>query len=641
MPVKETDTDTICSQDNTPLLLLFVDDEPILLDLATAFLQRTGKFQVITSLSAKDALQKLAKHHFDAVIADYEMPDMDGVELLKQIRKQQDTIPFILFTGRGREEVAIEALNHWADFYLQKGADPKSQFSELTHKVLTAVERRRYQEEIVASHAKLSEAYEKVSLREQELRLSEQKYRELFHAMKEGVLLHQIIYDDNRHPADYRILDGNDAVQVHTGMPIQMMIGKKASDIYETNPAPYLDIYSRVAETGEPISFETYFEPMKRYFSISVFSPRHGYFATVFTDITARKISEEKLHEMNEVFAQAQHMAHIGSWVYDFSTDQIICSEEIHHIFGFDSEKKSLTLDNMRACMHPNDAGRLDSVVKIGVEAQEWQPDVFRLLLSDGSIRYLTAQGKTEHREPENRNRRYGVIQDITKTKESELLLVRINEELNSRNEALAASYEEIAASEEEIRSQMGELYSIQERLRQSQHHLTLAQRVGKTGSFEITLDSGEITGSEVFFEIYGIPWISSGKVPYDLFKVCTSSFDSINFELALLITEDKPFNREFNINPANNTESKVVKAVAQVIKNQDGTPERVVGVIHDITEEKHAQVHLQETKEYLENLISHANSPIIAWNISYEITECNHACEIMTGLSRDEMIST
>lgn len=653
MPEDESDLRNISSHGNNPISLLFVDDEPSLLEIATLFLERHGRFQVTPSLSAKTALLQLASQHFDAVIADYDMPDMDGIELLKQIRIQSETIPFILFTGRGREEVAIEALNHWADFYLEKGGDPKTQFSELSNKVLTAVERRKYQEELALSHEKLQEAYDNLSLREQELEshnlelirnkqeleLSERKYRELFHAMKEGVLLHQVLYESPHRAIDYRIVDGNPAVNTHMGFPLQSAIGKKASELYEMQPPPDLDIYARIADTGESVSFETYIEHLHRYFSISAFSPRKDFFATVFTDITTKKQSEEKIHEMNEVLTQAQNVAHIGSWVYDLKSDRIRLSEEVYRIFGIETDTKNMTLDKIRHCIHPDDIWKYERNLKSAIETGEYQPEVYRLMMPDRSIRYVSSMGKVDCDESGRTTRLIGVIQDITKQKEAELDLITTNNELNVKNEALAASYEEIAASEEEIRSQVEELYTIQEKLRQSEHHLTLAQRVGKTGSFEIILESGEITGSEVFFEIYGIPWISSGKVPYNLFKVCTSSFEYLNQELALLITEGKPFNNEFSIHPANNAEPRTVRSIAQLIKDRDGTPERLIGVIHDITEEKKARVYLQETKDYLENLISHANAPIITWNSALQVTECNHACEILTGLNRDEVL--
>ena len=63
------------------------------------------------------------------------MPETNGIEFLKIVRGEGNSIPFIIMTGRGREEVVIEALNYGADFYLQKGGDTKVMFAELMHVV--------------------------------------------------------------------------------------------------------------------------------------------------------------------------------------------------------------------------------------------------------------------------------------------------------------------------------------------------------------------------------------------------------------------------------------------------------------------------------------------------------------------------
>ncbi|MFA7695287.1 MAG: response regulator, partial [Methanoregula sp.] len=115
----------------TKISVLYVDDEPALLDLAPLYLERSGSLSIATTDSAKKALDMLKEQSFDAIISDYQMPGMDGIGFLKKIREQFDGIPFILFTGKGREEIVIEALNSGADSYLQKGGDPKAQFAEL------------------------------------------------------------------------------------------------------------------------------------------------------------------------------------------------------------------------------------------------------------------------------------------------------------------------------------------------------------------------------------------------------------------------------------------------------------------------------------------------------------------------------
>ena len=123
--------------------VLYVDDEPACLRSANYFLKRTGSSSLTPSLPHPPRLPCSKTKSYDAIISDYEMPEMNGIEFLKTIRTSEKTIPFILFTGRGREEVVIQALNEGADFYLQKGGEPVSQFTELAHKIRQAVQQRR------------------------------------------------------------------------------------------------------------------------------------------------------------------------------------------------------------------------------------------------------------------------------------------------------------------------------------------------------------------------------------------------------------------------------------------------------------------------------------------------------------------
>jgi PAS domain S-box-containing protein len=148
--------------------ILFVDDEPSLCDLVKVFLKRYGILEIDTALSAHSALQMHAKSRYDVIISDYQMPEMDGIAFLKVLRTRGDDTPFIIFTGRGREEVVIEAFRAGASFYLQKGGDPKSQFTELANAV-----------HLVFSRKQMEEA----------LRESERRYREFFSTSRDSVFI--------------------------------------------------------------------------------------------------------------------------------------------------------------------------------------------------------------------------------------------------------------------------------------------------------------------------------------------------------------------------------------------------------------------------------------------------------------------
>jgi len=134
--------------------VLFVDDEPVLRDVSKQFLERDNDLSVDTCASAKEALAALTKKRYDVIVSDYEMPVMNGINFLKMLREAGDTTPFIIFSGRGREEVVIEALNNGADFYIQKGGDPKAQFVELKNQIHHITRRKRAEAALLQSEAR-------------------------------------------------------------------------------------------------------------------------------------------------------------------------------------------------------------------------------------------------------------------------------------------------------------------------------------------------------------------------------------------------------------------------------------------------------------------------------------------------------
>lgn len=133
--------------------VLIVDDEPPLCDIAKAFLDHLGGFEVDTVGSAAEGLHLLQTSEYEAVVSDYQMPGIDGLEFLRLVR-ECSKIPFILFTGKGREEVAIQALNLGADYYLQKGGDPQAQFAELANMIRKSVGRERAERALEESERK-------------------------------------------------------------------------------------------------------------------------------------------------------------------------------------------------------------------------------------------------------------------------------------------------------------------------------------------------------------------------------------------------------------------------------------------------------------------------------------------------------
>ncbi|WP_435332941.1 response regulator [Haloarchaeobius sp. TZWWS8] len=122
--------------------VLLVDDEEEFLDLTTTFLEREAPgIQVTKASTASEALERLRTQSFDCVVSDYDMPVCDGLELLAAVREHDPALPFVLFTGKGSEEIASKAITAGVTDYLQKGG--KDQYTLLANRVKTLAEKRR------------------------------------------------------------------------------------------------------------------------------------------------------------------------------------------------------------------------------------------------------------------------------------------------------------------------------------------------------------------------------------------------------------------------------------------------------------------------------------------------------------------
>jgi PAS domain S-box-containing protein len=123
----------------------------------------------------------------------------------------------------------------------------------------------------------------------EELRESEQRYRSLFLSMNEGFALHELLFDKQGIPCDYRFLTVNPAFEKITGLQAENIVGKSLRQILPDEPPFWLDVYSKVVLTGEPINFDQYSPRLQRHYEVFAYRPAPNRFATVINDITERK----------------------------------------------------------------------------------------------------------------------------------------------------------------------------------------------------------------------------------------------------------------------------------------------------------------------------------------------------------------
>ncbi|MEN6609930.1 MAG: PAS domain S-box protein [Methanoregulaceae archaeon] len=324
--------------------VLFVDDEQDLTEVAQLFLEESGIINLTIEHSPKKALDLFRTTSFDVIVSDYQMPGMTGIEFLKEVRSRGNT-PFILFTGRGREEVVIEALNLGADFYLQKGGESNSLFRELEHKILRAEERRRALDALIDS---------------------EQRLFDIINFLPDATFA----VDKNRN-----VIAWNKAIEEMTGIPARDILGKGnawySRALYPEVRPLLIDLilespdnirkydYAIIERTGDVLIAETTStqprgKPGTFIGKASLLYDKSGNVAGAIEsirDITEARQTEQRLQIKEDHLKRSQQVGHIASWEYDVKTGRFQGSEECRRIYGFPVDRDETTLDSITASL--------------------------------------------------------------------------------------------------------------------------------------------------------------------------------------------------------------------------------------------------------------------------------------------------
>lgn len=145
---------------------------------------------------------------------------------------------------------------------------------------------------------------------------SERRYRQLFEEMREGFALHEMIWDRNGRPVDYRFLDVNPAFEELTGLSREIVLGSTAREVIPDLEPLWIQRFANVVRSGEPITFEAESAGLGRWYRVSAFSPEPNRFGTIFQDVTERRALEDQLRQAQKMEAVGQL---VGGIAHDFN----------------------------------------------------------------------------------------------------------------------------------------------------------------------------------------------------------------------------------------------------------------------------------------------------------------------------------
>lgn len=147
--------------------VLMIDDDPVHLELSEQFLKRqSSEYEIVPAETPEEAMNLLLEDSFDAAVCDIDLGENQptGLDILEQVRVNERDIPVIIFTGKSREEIAIQALNLGADYYIRKSSSKiEGLYAELSYYILTSVKKRRTEKALVESERRLRESEAKLA----------------------------------------------------------------------------------------------------------------------------------------------------------------------------------------------------------------------------------------------------------------------------------------------------------------------------------------------------------------------------------------------------------------------------------------------------------------------------------------------
>ena len=316
-------SDSTPSNKKTITRVLHVDDDLCFLEVSKQILSIENNYEIDNATSVADAFKKMEQQTYDVIVSDYEMPQKNGLDFLKELREQTNQAPFILFTGKGREDVAVKALNLGADSYINKNGSPETVYFELADAINKIVER--------------TETKKQREKAEQELIEKESKYQNIFNNSEVGMFRTKLDGTE--------ILDFNEKYLNIFGLTREEMKGKRSA-IFWADPLQRQELIRLLQANGHVKDFECKMLNKQNELRTCLTSvklyPEQGIIEGSITDITERKKIETELKSSlakEHFFADLIRNASIAIAVASPDGRLLMANNAFQELTGYDEEE--------------------------------------------------------------------------------------------------------------------------------------------------------------------------------------------------------------------------------------------------------------------------------------------------------------
>ncbi len=356
--------------------ILIVDDDETSIKTLTLIFEKLGYVTEI-AVTGREALVKYIKGFFNIIFLDVKLPDIDGIDLIKPLKKLQPELEVIMITGYATLELAIRAVNEGASAFIIKPLN--------MDKVLDILKKSQERQKLILEKRKI----------EEDLQKSEAKYKDLY----ENAPIAYFSVD-----VDKKIRQCNRAALDLLGYTKEEITKMGVLDLYASFPEslPKVKMIIQRFQNNEVIKHEEHQMKKKNGnliwidLNIQPILNKTGEVVgshVVVINITERKKAEKKKLKSENRLLYAQKIARLGFWDLNLITGELYWSDETYRIFGFKPQEFVPNYEKFRTVVHPDDLDFVQKHVDVALQDDIKYNIDFRIVRPNGVIRYVNAQG--------------------------------------------------------------------------------------------------------------------------------------------------------------------------------------------------------------------------------------------------------